>query len=451
MTAESPKKVSVKMAIGLSSDNGLLHIDDAKNGKACKATCIDCGCPLIAKNGGTVAHHYAHDSEFYKPDECNWQPETELHLMAKMVIAADKNLRIPIGTIEPKFKEIDFESVELEKRLDSRIPDITAYASGERILIEVAVTHKCDSTKISEMKRANNNCVEIDLSEFIFSEQTITLDAVRNFISEAPLAWLSISPVGEIGHLTYQHNSEHQRLLAISVRKLEIERRSVEAIMPNLRQKLNDVQTKNANLETKIAQQKRTIASNKSRLTRLQALEKEEQRLIEKNNALEREWLRLEEKAQNLLNKESYVRGQQEELYRKENSLSLEINRISDDKASQRIGQREEELRALEKTLACELDKLKSDRENFESIVEERAALKLKSMEAKILNDAQTRRRNIIDSANTSRKRALELISPLPTLLKKQFALAGSFAKPPHHVINEINEMIEQLSRRLEN
>lgn len=450
MTTKSSKKVRVKMAVGLSSDDELLHIDDAKNGKACKATCIDCGCPLIAKNGGTVAHHYAHDPEFYKPDECNWQPETELHLMAKMVIAADKNLRIPIGTIDPKFKEIDFESVELEKRLESRIPDITAYANGERILIEVAVTHKCDSTKISEMKRANNNCVEIDLSEFIFSEQTITLDAVRNFISEAPLIWLSISPVGEIGRLTYLHNLEHQRSLATSVKELKAELRSIEAIMPNLRQKLNNLQAKNASLETKIAQQERSIASNKNRLSRLRTLEKEEQRFIEKNINLEKEWSRLEIKAQNLLNKESYVRGQQEELYRKENSLSFEINRISDDKASQRISELEDELRALEKTLACEFDKLKSDRENFESIVEERAAKELKSMETKILHDAQTMRRNIIDSANTSRKRALELISPLPTLLKKQFALAGSFAKPPHHVINEINEMIELLSRRLE-
>ena len=450
MTTKSSKKVRVKMAVGLSSDDELLHIDDAKNGKACKATCIDCGCPLIAKNGGTVAHHYAHDPEFYKADECNWQPETELHLMAKMVIAADKNLRIPIGTIDPKFKEIDFESVELEKRLDSRIPDITAYANGERILIEIAVTHKCDSTKISEMKRANNNCVEIDLSEFIFSEQTITLDAVRNFISEAPLAWLSISPVGEIGHLTYLHNLEHQRSLATSVKELKAERQSIEAIMPKLRQKLNDLQTKNANLETKIAQQERSIASNKNRLSRLRTLEKEEQRFIEKNNNLEREWLRLEEKAQNLLNKESCIRGQQEELYRKENSLSLEINRISDDKASQRISQREEKLKALEKTLACELDKLKSDRENFESIVEERAALILKSMEAKILNDAQTQRRNIIDSANNTRKRALELIGPLPSRLKKQFKEASAFTKPPHHVISEIEKMIEQLTRRLE-
>lgn len=438
------------MAVGLSSDDELLHIDDAKNGKACKATCIDCGCPLIAKNRGKVAYHYAHDPEFYKPDECNWQPETELHLMAKMVIAADQKLRIPIGTIEPNFREIHFESIELEKRLDSRIPDITAYTNGERILIEVAVTHKCDSAKISEMKRANNNCVEIDLSEFSFSEKTITLDAVRNFIGEAPLAWLSISPVGEIGRLTYLHNLEHQRSLASSVKKLEIERRSIEAIMPNLRQKLNDVRAKHANLESKIAQQERTISSNKNRLTRLRTLEKEEQRFFEKNNNLEREWQRLEVKAQNLLNKESYVLSQQEELYRKESSLSLEINKISEDKASQRISELEKELRILEKTLVCELDKLKSDRANFESIVEERAALKLKSIESKILNDAQTQRRNIIDNANNTRKRALELIGPLPTLLKRQFAIAGSFAKPPHHVINEINEMVEQLSRRLE-
>ena len=75
--------------------------------------------------------------------------------------------------------------------------------------------------------------------------------------------------------------------------------------MPNLRQKLNDVRAKHANLESKIAQQERTISSNKNRLTRLRTLEKEEQRFIEKNSNLEREWQRLEVKAQNLLNKES--------------------------------------------------------------------------------------------------------------------------------------------------
>ena len=101
--------------------------------------------------------------------------------------------------------------------------------------------------------------------------------------------------------------------------------------------------------------------------------------------------------------------------------------------------------------LACELDRLNSDRENFDRIVEERAALKLKSMETKILSDAQTQRRKIIESANIARKRALELISPLPSKLKKQFKEARAFAKPPHHVIDEINELIKQLSRRLEN
>ena len=121
--------------------------------------------------------------------------------------------------------------------------------------------------------------------------------------------------------------------------------------MPNLRQKLNDVRAKHANLESKIAQQERTISSNKNRLTRLRTLEKEEQRFIEKNSNLEREWQRLEVKAQNLLNKESYVRSQQEELYRKESSLSLEINKISEDQASQRISELEKELRILEKDI----------------------------------------------------------------------------------------------------
>lgn len=438
------------MAVGLSSDNMPVHIDDAPNGKACNATCIDCGCPLIAKNRGKVAHHYAHNPEFYKPEECNWQPETELHLMAKIVIAADQKLRIPIGTIEPSFKEVHFENIELEKRLDSRIPDITAYANGERILIEIAVTHRCDIEKISEMKSAYKNCIEIELSEFSFNEQTITLNAVRNFIIEAPITWLSISPAGDIGQLTYQHNLRVQRSLAINVKQLETQRQNIEAVLPALCQKLGDARTKIERLEAKIAQQAQAMAINKNRLARLSVLEKEEQRLKRKNNSLNNELLLLEDKKQSLLNKEHYLRNQQEVLNRKEGYFASEIKQISEDKTAQRIHELENELRAVKRTVARELDKLNSDRKNFETIVEERAALKLESIEANILNDAHAQRREIIDSANYSRKRALELISPLPSMLKKQFSDARAFAKPPYTVINEIEKMIEQLSKRLE-
>lgn len=451
MPMKSSRKVNVKMAVGLSSQGMPIHIDDAINGKACKVTCIDCGCPLIAKNRGKVAHHYAHDSNFYKPDECNWQPETELHLMAKMVIAASKKLRIPIGTIEPNFREIYFESIDLEKRLDSRIPDITAYSNGERILIEMAVTHKCDLAKISEMKRTRNNCVEIDLGEFSFSEQTITPDAVHNFIGEAPIAWLSISPVGEIGHLTYQHNLKLQRSLATNVKDLQAERQSIESVMPSLRETLEYLRDNIANIEAKIAKQERAMVINKNRLDRLNVLEEEEQHFIEKNNTLSKEHLSLEVKAQKLLSRENYLRNQQEDLYKKQEYFAYEIKKISDDQASQKIRELENNIKTAESMLACELDRLNSDRENFDRIVEERAALKLKSMETKILSDAQTQRRKIIESANITRKRALELISPLPSKLKKQFKEARAFAKPPHHVIDEINELIKQLSRRLEN
>ena len=82
--------------------------------------------------------------------------------------------------------------------------------------------------------------------------------------------------------------------------------------------------------------------------------------------------------------------------------------------------------------------------------MEKHAAQKFKSTEAKILSDAQTQRRNIINNANSTRKRALELITPLPSILKRQFAEASSFAKPPYAVINEIEHMIVTLSRRLD-
>ena len=72
MIEQNGGKSKVKMALALSIDGMPIHIDNAVNGKACNATCISCGCPVIAKNGGRVAYHYSHDPKFYDPEPVSY-------------------------------------------------------------------------------------------------------------------------------------------------------------------------------------------------------------------------------------------------------------------------------------------------------------------------------------------------------------------------------------------
>lgn len=434
------------MALALSADGMPIHIDDAINGKACNSTCIGCGCPVIAKNRGKVAFHYSHDPEFYDPEVCNWSPETELHLMAKMAIAEDQKLRVPIGTIEPNFKDIHFEDVKLEKRVDNRIPDINAYSAGEHILIEIAVTHPCEPDKISEMKRAHKNCVELDLSEFNFEEQTLDLNTVRKFILEAPIKWLAISPVGDIGQMTYSHNLNIQRPLAAKIKSLSEELSGIEAEEPLIRQKYRKASDALTTLLAKIDEQtticneqNRTIKKYKSQFERLRNLDEELAWFaIESEKLIEKEQL-LNEKARTIRSREISLRHQQIE-----DSRQYDL----EDKASQIKSDLEAEFKEKCKKINQEREQLKQDRRTFDIRVKEQVEKEMKIRERDLLTAARKEETDILRKANDAKKRTLELIQPMPGQLKKQFSKARSFAKTPYEVITEIEEIVALLSKR---
>ncbi|GAA5531034.1 hypothetical protein [Herpetosiphon gulosus] len=54
------------LAYGLSSAQGLVHISEVVRGRTALA-CPYCACPLIAKKGQRVSHHFAHDGATCKP------------------------------------------------------------------------------------------------------------------------------------------------------------------------------------------------------------------------------------------------------------------------------------------------------------------------------------------------------------------------------------------------
>lgn len=455
------QKPNVKMALAFSADGMPVHIDNAINGKACNSSCIGCGCPVIAKNRGKVAPHYSHDPKYYNPDLCNWSPETELHLMAKMVIAKNKGLRVPIGTIEPNYKDINFETVELEKRVGNRIPDIIAYSNGEKVLIEISVTHPCEPDKISEMKRSFANCLEIDLSGFQFEELALNWETVRDYIKQAPVKWLSVSPVGHIGHETYIHNMSLQRSLAFEVKsawgELTKLKNEAEPIKRNHDNLVNKIKTLKASIErqsSKYSKQQSIMLKNKSELERLRTLDEESERFaidtqnltmkIQKSNERENN-LDLRERSLDL--REHYIREQQDELQTQELNAQLYNQRILETQQSAFKEKLEAEIESEKINIKQERLCLDKDRSNFDELVEKRAAEKIVEIERRLHSEAHIQKGKIIQQANGAKRRVYELISPLPLKLKTQFDKARSFTKPPYEIIKEVEDIALKLSK----
>lgn len=446
---------NVKMALALSSDGMPVHIDNAINGKACNSTCIGCGCPVIAKNRGKVAFHYSHDPKFYDPDVCNWSPETELHLMAKMVIAEDQKLNVPVGTIEPNYKDIHFEDVKLEKRLENRIPDVIAYANGELIVIEIAVTHPCETDKISEMRRAYTNCVEIDLSEFYFEEQTLNLNTVRKFIHQAPIKWLSVSPVGDIGQVTYSHNFNLQRELATQVKSLSEKLKTIEAEEYLISKKHKQASDKLNNLLAKIDEQliqykkqNSIVIKNRSQLERLRHLDEDLERFATDKENFSRKIQSIYQKEQALSLREASIRKQKMELNTQEQHYYSSRQRAEEEKESKIKSELEAEFQEKKMEVEQERVRLNGARRNFDKILDERVEKRVETIKKQLHFDAQQQKAHILDNANGARKRTLELIEPLPARLKEQFDKARSFTKPPYEVIDEVEKIIYRLSKR---
>ncbi|WP_270828782.1 hypothetical protein [Aeromonas sp. QDB20] len=195
-------------------DNGhIVDVKDVVSGKACNCTCIGCQGAVWAMKGQVKAHYFAHEPNSIEQNSCTWKPETEIHILAKEVLATDRQLLLPIGTINPIHKNIVFDEMVCEVYEGRVIPDVIGFIDGEKVLIEVAVTHFCDRGKIKELKRVNATCVELDLSGFRVKGEIISKEEIRDYLKKCPKKWVSVAPVGNFSEMMYSHN--RQQLLSL--------------------------------------------------------------------------------------------------------------------------------------------------------------------------------------------------------------------------------------------
>ncbi len=171
----------------------LVHIDDVDNGCNCNCTCPCCGEKMIARNGGKIReHHFAHSSG----TDCVGYKETLLHIWSKQIIEEYKTFTIPqyksvSKQILIKSKKINFDSVEIEQRNDTKLfqPDIVGVTKdGLRLWIEIFVTHKCGEEKLNRQinydKIKKELCKEHNIELLYFCEKRYKIENVFNSIED---------------------------------------------------------------------------------------------------------------------------------------------------------------------------------------------------------------------------------------------------------------------------
>ena len=162
-------------------DGKLIHINDVSNGLSCGCTCPSCGGVLEAHQGQKNQYHFKH----YNVKDCNHGSESALHIMAKNIIANSRLVYVPNipvkkynssskGDIYIYNKSYIEKVITSDLRCDVLLENIvsTWYCrepfrkyEPNILNVEIAVTHKADSEKISKLYNENLETIEIDLSD----------------------------------------------------------------------------------------------------------------------------------------------------------------------------------------------------------------------------------------------------------------------------------------------
>jgi len=134
---------------------------------ASKLVDYTCACGSIVRlRGGDVMRNH-----FYHTNNSLCSSESALHKAYKEVFLELKKIKLPYP-INGK-DVMEFERVELERKIDEYIPDAIGYINGEQYLIEFAKTSYINDSKERKIRKSNLFCLEIDIIKTIESIEDI--------------------------------------------------------------------------------------------------------------------------------------------------------------------------------------------------------------------------------------------------------------------------------------
>ena len=190
-------------------DGRMVSTQDVPSGQACGCVCPGCLAPLIAKKGETNVHHFSHVGQ-----ACGSGAETAIHLMAKQILAQERNIKLPAMVVELSAvdalgdvavvrttlvaaQHVYYSSVSVEVTLGNQRPDALAMCDdGAEHRVEVFVRHAVDSTKAKELEALDVVCYEICLNNL---PSDISVEALRSAVIATPerVRWLSYTGISE--------------------------------------------------------------------------------------------------------------------------------------------------------------------------------------------------------------------------------------------------------------
>lgn len=164
------KSSGIHLQFGIK-DGLLKHISEVSSGLNCDCRCASCDDRLVAKKGAIKEHHFAHACG----SECATALETALHFAAKQILESKREIFLPAVILDCKRSSsviqltneqlVGLENVSLERKIGQIIPDVIATANGQRLSIEIRVTHPVDLLKLKRISELGLSTLEIDLSK----------------------------------------------------------------------------------------------------------------------------------------------------------------------------------------------------------------------------------------------------------------------------------------------
>ena len=231
------------MTYALDQNDRLVHVDSVSNGLKCDCHCPACGQRLSARQGTKKSHSFAHYSD--NEVKCAYGYQTSLHLLAKEIISEGCDILLPPVFYDKKafvFSKFDSEdyraikepihepyklradSVELEKKFDSFIPDIILHYKGKPLIVEIFVTHPVDDEKQERIRAAGVSAIEFDLSDV---DREIYKESLRAIFESGENCHWVFNALGVVKAKEYMEIVEkkhQQRLLEEKKRREEKER-----------------------------------------------------------------------------------------------------------------------------------------------------------------------------------------------------------------------------------
>lgn len=160
-------ETNFKIPFAFNESGEIIDINNAQKGVDYKC---NCGGDLRVRGGEKIRNHFYHSG-----DEVPCSLESFVHKAYKQEFLKLKSLSLPFQV--NGIDILNFDKIELEKKLHDFIPDAIGYIDGQMYLVEFACTSFIKQSKLKKIQRANVFCIEI-----IINKNVCSLEEIRSHL-----------------------------------------------------------------------------------------------------------------------------------------------------------------------------------------------------------------------------------------------------------------------------